>query len=589
MQYLHSKYTLDKPVPKNIAIFLKEKAGEFANNYVFNYYDKKENTFIGITWGQFYRDILSYVSYLTQLGFKKGEKMVIFSPNCYEMLVTELAVMAAGGVAVPIFAFFKKDTANMLIDFCDAQYLTIHGEFQYLQFTKHPGLKKIICFDKVLALHKSHENIIPFDAFINSGYIGNEEEILDFSADKDTVCLNMYTSGTMGIPKCVQLTHQNILSQQVAMSYLWNITPGDRFLSYLPWHHSFGGIFELFAALYNGAPYYLEPSYGKDITSIIQSWKKIFPTVFFSVPKIHKSLVEFMYEDPAFEKELFHSGLKFIFTAAAPLPSNIANEYLSRNVKIMEGWGLTETSPCCTIAVSEKERQEGVVGFPIPGVEIRLDEDNEIQVKGPNVLKGYYKNEEANKEIFTKDGWFRTGDIGEITPKGLKLISRKDRIFKLSNGEKVIPSDIEKLIEGKCCYIAYTLVYGSGKEYPVALLFPNKKMLEHPNYEHTPNEGCFCPRTLDELKKCLSGCLCQTNDSIKQKFSKIKVAAIIDSELSIEDGTLTPSLKPSPKTIIQKYADKIEKLYNNKLPSDNDLYVIVLDNHLKNSFLYGGN
>ncbi|GIV27136.1 MAG: AMP-dependent synthetase [Bacteroidia bacterium] len=586
MQHLKPLINIEKPIPPNLASFLSEKRKKFSSHPVFAYFDGKN--WVKISWESFYNSVLSIALSLKKEGFQKGNKMVIYSPNCLEMLMVELAVMSIGGIAVPIFAYFKKDTANMLIEFCDARFLTIYGEFQYLQLSDKLPIEKVFYIQKDLNPSSHTFSFIPFTSLLQEN-VSIKENILDFNASPDDICLNMYTSGTMGKPKCVQLTHQNILSQQVAMSYIWDINENDRFLSYLPWHHSFGGIFELFAALYNGATYHLEPSYGKDINSILQHWKIIQPTVFFSVPKIYNALIDQLTLSDELLTSFFHPNLKFIFTAAAPLPDKTASEFTKRNVRIMEGWGLTETSPCCTITDSEKGREAGVVGFPIPGVEIRLDEIGEIQVKGLNVMKGYYKNDEVNKEVFTEDGWFKTGDIGEITPKGLKLIARKDRIFKLSNGEKVIPTDIEKLIESKCCYIAYSLVYGSGKEYPVVILFPNKKILEHPNYELTPNDGCFCPRTLDELKRCLSGCLCQVNDEIKQKFSKIKIAAIIDSELSIDDNTLTPSLKPSPKNIIQKYFDKIKKLYDNQIPFDKDIYVIVLDNQLKNSLNYGGN
>ncbi|HPQ08614.1 MAG TPA: AMP-binding protein [Bacteroidia bacterium] len=549
---------------------------------------KKNATYQSITYSTLYSDILQVSKYLKTIGFHKNDKMVIYSPNCYEMLVTELAVMYSGGIAVPIFAYFKKETANYLISFCDANYLSIYGEFQFSQLSEDLNIKQCIIFDNTFyPKTKQSFNIIHLSKILSQSY--DDRLITDESCNENDICLNMYTSGTMGTPKCVQLTHKNILSQQDALSQLWNVNSSDRFLSYLPWHHSFGGIFEIFSVLYNGASYWLESSYGKDIQSIIDNWKIVKPTVFFSVPKIHKSLVEHLYIDKSFEKELFHPEFKFIFTAAAPLPINVANEYIQRKIKILEGWGLTETSPCCTISEFDGKKEIGTVGFPIPGVTLAIDEDGEILVKGDNVMKGYYKNESANKDVFTADGWFRTGDVGEITPDGLKIISRKDRIFKLSNGEKVIPSDIEKLLEKKCHYVACSIVYGSGKEYPIALIFPNSKFFQNPIYDKTPEDGCFCPRNINELGRCLSGCLNDVNCDIHQKFSKIKIAAIINKELSIDDNTLTPSLKPSPKNIIQKYFDLISKLYSNKVPDDKDIYVIILDPLIKNAINYGGN
>jgi long-subunit acyl-CoA synthetase (AMP-forming) len=387
----------------------------------------------------------------------------------------------------------------------------------------------------------------------------------------------MYTSGTMGTPKCVQLTHKNILSQQAAIQSLLGINEHDRFLSYLPWHHSFGGIFELFSALYSGATYALESSYGKDPNAIFDNWRQIRPTVFFSVPKVYQSLFDLTRASNEAEDILFNSGLKFIFTAAAALSERLSDEFEKRGIPVVEGWGLTETSPCCTLTDPSLKRAPGVVGKPIPGVSIRIADDGEIQVKGPNVMVSYYHNDEANEHIFTPDGWYRTGDVGEITENGLKLISRKDRIFKLSNGEKVIPTDLERAIELKCHYVQYAVVSGNGEQHPVALIFPNKKMLEKPDFEITPEEGCFCPRTLNELGRCLTGCLEKANESIGQKFAKIKSAAIILDELSLDSNTLTPSMKMAPKNVVEKYRAHLLNLYGESVPVDEEVYVIELE------------
>lgn len=222
-----------------------------------------------------------------------------------------------------------------------------------------------------------------------------------------------------------------------------------------------------------------------------------------------------------------------------------------------------------------------MVGKPIPGVTLRIAPDGEIQVSGPNVMAGYYHNDTANAETFTEDGWYRTGDVGELTDNGLKLISRKDRIFKLSNGEKVIPSDLEKAIELQCHYVQYAIVAGSGEDHPVALIFPNKKLLAEPDHNLMPEEGCFCPRNLNEMGKCLTRCLETANNSIGQKFAKVKSAALILDELSIENSTLTPSLKMAPKNVVEKYRTHLLNLYGKNVPVDEEVYVIELNNIIK--------
>ncbi len=571
MQYLESDKKIGNIIP-NIALLLNHCVDKFENKIVYQEKNIK-GIYEGISWKSFYDNIQNIAYNLQKVGFQKGEKIVIFSRNSLNMLQLELAVMAYGGVVVPIFANFKKDTAELLINHSDAKWLFVHGDTQLSNISFELKIKQIYSFNTVK--DSRFNNLKYFSELLVAR--PKNTSVFDTTITPDTVCLNMYTSGTMGIPKCVQLMHKNILSQQAALSLVWDVNENDRFLSYLPWHHSFGGIFELFTALYSGATFFLESSYGRDANEIFQNWKIIKPTVFFSVPKVYQSLYDLTRESKEAENVFFNSGLKFIFTAAAALPEKLSNEFEKRNIPVVEGWGLTETSPCCTLTDPKQKRVAGVVGKPIPGVSIRIADDDEIQVKGPNVMLCYYNNDEANKEIFTEDGWYRTGDVGEIVESGLKLISRKDRIFKLSNGEKVIPTDLEKAIELKCHYVQYAVVSGSGEEHPVALIFPNKKLLEKPDYELSPEEGCFCPRSLNELGRCLTGCLHLANESIGQKFAKVKSAAIILDELSLENNTLTPSMKVAPKNVVERYRNHLLNLYGTNVPVEEEVYIIELN------------
>lgn len=506
----------------NIGLMLEKNVQRFPDRIVYS--EKRNGIYEGITWKDFYRDIQNIIFNLRAIGFRKGDKMIVYSANRLEMLELEMAVMGMGGISVPIYAYFKKETATLLINHSDAKFLAVAGKLHLHRIDNSLNLNKIIVFDK--DADKQFSNQIPFKELLK----GNSEQknLLDLDASPDDVCLDMYTFGTSGKPKCVQLTHGNVLSQQAALKKLWNLNENDRFLSYLPWHHGFGGIFERFSALYNGATIYLESSQGRDPKTILENWKLVKPTLFLSVPKVYELLIDIIKADKEIEKSFFHDELKFVFTAAASLSQNVSDEFEKRNIPVIEGWGLTETSPCCTLTDPKVKRETGVVGKPIPGVSIRLAADNEIQVKGPNVMKGYSKNDEANKEAFTEDGWFCTGDIGEFTSSGLKLIARKEGALKLKAGEKIVPADWEYIVQDKCHYISFAVIVGNGQENPTALLFPNKQMLEHPHFEISPEEGCFCPRSIGELDKCLQGCLLEANCGIGQQFSQIKSFMIVE-------------------------------------------------------------
>ncbi len=569
MQVLHSEKILGH-FPPNIAVMLRDNASRSPHHTMIGHRDG--DSYYYLSWGEFFTNVQTIASNLRNYGFEAGDKMVLFSTNSPEMLQLEMAIMASGGIVVPIFAGFKKETAELLISHSGATYVAAGGERQLAELSDNDSVKRIYVLEKTEPEASKHLSRVQHFADLLT--TESEPGELKYDASPDDICLNMYTSGTMGTPKCVQLTHRNILSQQASMSKLWDVDASDRFLSYLPWHHSFGGIFEMFACLYNGASMALESSFGKMERVIFENWSMVQPTLFFSVPKVYQALVDMTKESKNAEQLFFHTGLKFVFTAASPLPELLSKEFEKRNIPVIEGWGLTETSPCCTITDPNLKREGGVVGKPIPGVSLALSDEGEILVKGPNVMLGYYDNTEANKDIFTADGWFRTGDVGAFTDTGLKLISRKDRIFKLSNGEKVIPTEMEALIQNKCHYISFALVEGGGKEYPVALIFPNKKLLDSPDFEISPFEGCFCPRNLEELGRCLQGCLKQANLGAGQKFAKIRAAAVVDDELSIEKSTLTPSMKLAPKNVMKVYKAHLENLYGAHNEVKEEVYVI---------------
>jgi long-subunit acyl-CoA synthetase (AMP-forming) len=571
MKVIESEYKLGEVTP-NIAQMLRNNSELYGAKTAFQH--KLNGSYKGINWKQFFNDILNIAANLRKFGFSEGDKVVIYSKNRYEMLALELALMASGGVSVPIFFNYNKNTAEALVKHSSAKFIAVGDESQLSRISSELPVDHIFVFDRVTGSKLS--KLTQFSELMDSDH--TEDFQLNYNAGPDDIILNMYTSGTMGKQKCVQLTHRNILSQQTAIKQLLGVNENDRYLSYLRWHHSFGGIFEKFSALSNGAMLSLESSHGLDPNEIMENWMLVKPTVFFSVPIVYHLLMDIISKDKKLADAFFHPGLKFVFTAAAPLPKHISDVFERRNIPIIEGWGLTETSPCCTLTDPKLKRVPGVIGKPIPGVSIRIADDGELQIKGPNIMVGYYNNPKANKNIFTEDGWYCTGDIGEFTNEGLKLITRKDRIFKLSNAEKVVPTEIENRIVSKCHYITHALVDGNGKNYPVALLFPDKSILkESLNGNSVKLDDCVCPHSLEDLSKCLKNCLKDVNCGLKQKFSRIKVAMLIDDELNVDNMTLTPSMKLAPNNVKSVYKTHIEHMYGAGEKMEQDVYMIFLD------------
>jgi len=568
-------YQADRPLPpypQNLARMLNKNAAAFRDLPV--YQEVRGDDYVPLSWGQFQRDIAALQQQLQHLGLCPGDRVAILSRNRQEMLELEMAVMAMGAVAVPIFAGYPANRAAALVRFCEPKMIAVADQEQFDKLAEPETYAAIIHFEKLTTPRNCR--LVFFKTLLAEAGMANH--VLGEHTAASTVALMMYTSGTMGKPKCVQLTHRNILSQQAAMKLLWNLSHEDRFLSYLPWHHSFGGIFEKYAALTNGAVLSLEHGFGKNIRTLLANWQKVMPTVFFSVPKIYQQLATLAMQDKAIERLLFHDALRFIFTAAAPLPKTISDMFESRGIPVIEGWGLTETSPCCTITDPQLPRQPGVVGKPIPGVALRLADDGEIMVQGPNVMRGYFKNPEATRRVLAGDGWFYTGDVGEFCETGLRLISRKDRIFKLSNAEKVIPTEIENLITGDCAFLSHAFLVGNGRNYPVVLLFPNKAMFSQMPDESHLKAGCKCPENLGHFAYCLHHCLTKLNEQIDVKYARPHAAMLLDYELSMEREELTPSMKLAPNVLARVFKADIEKLYSGDAKPDRDkVYIIDLE------------
>ncbi|MCP4154767.1 MAG: long-chain fatty acid--CoA ligase, partial [bacterium] len=390
----------------------------------------------------------------------------------------------------------------------------------------------------------------------------------------DDVCFIQYTSGTTGMPKGVMLTHRNILSQQKALDKVWEISKQSRFLAYLPWHHSFGGLFERFSALCNGATLYLDDALGKDVERLVTNWSLAKPTQFFSVPKVFMALVTEARLNDEIKEILFHPELKFVFTAAAPLPKDCGEYFDSHNVHVLEGWGLTETSPCVTMTSPNRKRISSYVGEPIPGCEILITEESEILVKGPNIMKGYHKKPEKTEQAIDHYGWLHTGDMGELTDYGLKLNARRDGLFKLSNGERVSSQAVENALTAKSHMVSQAVAVGRGENYVAALLFPNLRNLKKWTTDNNKTQGLEWEIAEDkELQEMFHREIEDDMKNFQPHYARVKAYVIVPEELTIENGCLTPSMKMIRHHVIKKYGEWIDACFRPSKHPDKINYI----------------
>lgn len=422
-----------------------------------------------------------------------GDRLAIVLPNGLPHLLAELAAWRLAAIAVPICAGFGAERVAGLL----------RAVAPALVVTDDPscagGFPRLTA-DELLALRRT-----PVD--------GAQRPV-----GEATPCLVQFTSGSTGTPRGVVLTHGNLCSQQAAFAALWpEVGPGDRLAAYLPWHHSFGGLAERLWALARGARLTLVPGGGRDRAALARTVRAVAPTVFMSVPKIHRL---------ALDEQLFpRASLRWSFTAGAPLPADLDRRYAALDIPVREGWGLTETSPSCTITRAGTRRGAGGVGPPIPGVAVGVRRaDGHILVRGPNVMAGYFR---APSPCLV-DGVLDSGDLGEWSAEGLRLSGRADHQLKLGNGEKVSAAELEAALQEQPGVLHVVV---SAEPDLVALI------------EAAPGAGA------DALEQALRA----VNAAQAIPYQRVVEAYRAVAAMTVENGQLTASLKVSRGRVLHAF------------------------------------
>ncbi len=548
---------------ESVGALLGRNVARFGSHAVYS--ERRDGAFRPVSWEAFARDVASFGDFLSSVGAGPGTQVAVVSPNRGEMLVAEFATMCVGATYVPIFAGYPAEQVQGLLGHADPTVVIVAGRDQLAGVRFSDATRALVTLEPV-----APETVEPLLRGSRVSHATFGDALQRFAAGEPRVaafvgaaarinpgepCLLNFTSGTSGVLKGVVLTHDNILSQQRALLAIWSVTRDDRFLSYLPWHHSFGGIFEKYTALYNGATIHIDDSRGKDFAALQRNWTDVRPTIYFSVPQVYQQLVAHVQSHPDDEGGIFHAGLRFVFTAAAPLPANVSSFFAAKGVPVLEGWGLTETAPCCTLTdLTEPRTVPGMVGYPLPGVTIGIAPDGEILVRGPNVMRGYDANPAATAQALPGDGWFHTGDLGEFVGAGLKLVARKDRVFKMLNAEKVVPTEIENRLAGMNPFIRHVIVAGQGESFLAALIFPD--------YFRIAEQFGADQDTADRVvKESLRDTLLTFNREHRVKYERIQAFAVISKELSLEAEELTPSMKVRVRDVLEHAGEYLEAVY----------------------------
>jgi long-chain acyl-CoA synthetase len=518
---------------------------------------------------------------------KSGDRSAIYAPNRVEWASAALAIQAAGGVMVPVY---PASTAEQL------SYVASHSDAKVI-FVDTPALlgrvieawsalgavSRIVLLDDALDAARVHESlrakgitvpsfedlarkVVTISAAREIGAAIDREDPKAFERTMNAVSLDqfgvmLYTSGTSGNPKGVPLTHRNVAVN--GLDWLKCNAPllevGAVDILWLPMSHIFG-FGEM--CLGNSLGW---TSYLSDPAGCLQQLPVVKPTIFFSVPSHWEKLAIQAMHEPTAEARLAKfqattgGRLKFCLSGGAGLKREVKDFFYSCGLLLVEGYGLTETSPTLTLNRPDAFRFD-TVGKALPSVELRLAEDGEILARGANVFGGYHKDPDATREAFTDDGWFKTGDIGRFTEDGfLQIVDRKKDILVTAGGKNVPPANIELRFRDDAL-IAHVVVYGEAKKFLVAGVWLNEEAVAASLKDVAPEGHEAAKRALVQKR------IDQVNSALAS-YETIKKFAIITEPLTVESELLPPSLKIRRKKINERFHDIFEGLYEDTRPA----------------------
>ena len=573
-------------------------------------YKNDKGVYEDISWKQINEMVFDLASYFLTKGINIQDKVALFSPNRYEWWVSDLAILSTGAVNVPIYATNSAEEARYVIDNSDSK-ICIVGTKSHLKKVlevkpKLPNLTEIIIFDD---LDKPIEGVITFKEALKIGAVANKRADIDKrikSIKTEDIATLIYTSGTTGNPKGVMLTHSNFVSN---CNQLYDVAPhlfeyDHTLLSFLPLSHSFERTVGYYLPLYVGK----KVVFAGDVSKILDFFQEVRPTFIVSVPriyeKVHAGIVSKMSAEKPIKQKLFawamdvakrnlpyicndkpRTGmfaieyaiankiifsklkeklgldkLQFALSGGGPLSVSDAEFFLGMGIKVLEGFGLTETAPVTNANRPEKIKA-GSVGAPVKDTIVKLSEEGEVLIKGPQVMKGYYKNEAATKEVFTDDGFFKTGDIGVIdSDQYLKITGRIKDLIITSGGKNISPQNIENSLKASQ-YIEQVAVIGDNRKYLSALIVPAFTELE--NWAKANNIAFTSKKDLLNNPEVNKFMLSEIESNMKDyaRVEQIRKIKLLENEWSQQTEELTPTLKLKRRVITQKYANEIESLY----------------------------
>ncbi|WP_312993839.1 long-chain fatty acid--CoA ligase [Chryseobacterium flavum] len=567
-------------------------------------FKKKDEAWKELSWKKFSEIIFKTANALKGAGVQENDKVAIYSDNSSEWMIFDLAAMSIGAVTVPVYSTNNAEQAEYIINDSGAKVVLVGNQGQYdacldLLHKQDNNLETIVVSKKAVWIKKE------FSSFYLEDFIAKASPELEIckKEDEDTATL-IYTSGTTGTPKGVMLTHGNFIKAFDSHFEFFKFKNFEEELSlaFLPLSHVFERSWSLLC-LYGGARvYFLE-----DPKNVAKALEEVKPTTMCAVPrffqKVYAGVLEKAEEGSSFKKKIFNWALKtgwetaelrrnekaipfglkckesiadmlvfskikekmggrlwFLPCGGASLSPEVTRFFESVGIHVTVGYGLTETTATLTL-FPLTHFEHATSGKPLPGVEIRIGESDEIQARGNGIMKGYYNKPEETQKVFTEDGWFKTGDAGKFDEKGNLIITDRIKdLMKTSNGKYIAPQQIENLLTNNN-FIQQIMLIAEGRQFVSALIVPNFEFLQDfikkNNIPFTTWEDAvkndkvtaFYKDKIKELQQHLAD------------YEKVKKFTLMPAEFDINTGEITPTLKVKRNVVIKKYADIIEEMY----------------------------
>ncbi len=569
---------------------------------------KYDKDYVDIDYKQLYEETENLAMGLASLGVKRNDKVAIIAENRPEWVYSDMAILGLGAIDVPLYPIVTADTIEFILNNSESVGIIVSTQFQLNKILKIRGNCKNLRFIIVMNDIESEQSkgIFTLKEIQAKGKTYKTEnpnlflQSLDI-ANEDDLCTIIYTSGTTGEPKGVMLTHKNIISNIRGAHELFSIGEKDIFLSFLPLCH----IFERMAGYYTALSGGCTIAYAESIEKIAQNMTEIKPTLMTAVPRLFErmysrikrnvetqpekkqkifnwaievgrvygkakkqdnipislSLKHKLADKLVFKKLRERTGgrLRFFISGGAALARELGEFFEAAGILIIEGYGLTESSPVITCN-RPNDYKFGSVGKPLPGVEVKIAKDGEILAYGPNIMQGYYNNKKET-EATIKDGWLYTGDIGVFDAEGFLIITdRKKHLFKTSTGKYIAPTPIENLFLASK-YIDQFIIIGDRRMYVTALIVPDFEALKE--YADANRIHYTDPKELVNYKQVyelLEKDLVQFQKKLAN-YERVRKFTILEKPFTIEGGEMTPSLKIKRKVIEERYKDLIEDMY----------------------------